>query len=189
MGEVVHRTNPVFVGAYEPGRNVVALEVLTEIGVGWERRVVSPLTINGPELSDLLLFQPSEASEPDSLQGAAAVMLPSPVLGEGQSLGVYWETYGAPAGADIQFSLTLRRNPGGVVDRLRALLPGGAQEGQGRVVWSELGEGERHSRSLSLDLGELDEGNYVVVVQAEWSGQSPMERRRSFSVGGNAFGG
>lgn len=184
LEEVVHRSNPVFVGEFEPGRSVLALEVMMEIGIGWERRVVSPLLMNGPELSDLLLFRPSSDSVPGSLTEAAAVMLPQPVLEEGVALGVYWETYGAPAGAELQFSLTLQRDTGGIVDRLRALLPGGAQEGQGQVAWSEEGEGEGHSRSLSLDLEELDEGNYVVVVRVEWFGQPPMEKRRSFTIGG-----
>ncbi len=178
----VRRTNPVLLGE-APARDYVAgFEVLTEIGVGWDRRRITPLRSTGAELSDLLLFGPSEGAEPESMEEAATTMLGSANLERGGRLGIFWETYDAPEGTMLEFILTLERDPGRLVDKLTALFSGGSQEGRGRVRWTEPGTGGIHPRSLTLDLSDLDSGDYTLVLSVQWPGQSPVERRRSISV-------
>jgi len=182
--EEVRRTNPVFIGE-APARDYVAgFEVMTGIGIGWDRRLVSPLQSQGPELSDLLLFDPSERSEPDSLLEVAATMLGSTTIERGNRIGVFWETYDAPQGATLEFVLTLEGDPGRLVDRLTAFFSGGSQEGRGRVMWTEPATGGTHPRSVALDLTDLEEGDYTLVLRVQWPGQPPIERTRSLTIGG-----
>jgi hypothetical protein len=181
--EEVRRTDPVFIGEAPSREYVAGFEVMTRIGIGWDRRLVSPIRIGGPEISDLLLFDPSEGSEPDSLQAAAATMLGSTTVERGGQVGVFWETYGAPEGTTLEFELKLERDPGRVVDRLRALFLRGPQEGRGRVSWNEPGTGNTHPRSVTLDLSDLEEGDYTLVLRVQWSGQPPIERSRILTIG------
>jgi hypothetical protein len=180
----VRRAHPVFTLEAPARRYLLGFEVTTEIGIGWERRTVIPLSGEGPELSDLLLFDPEQGPEPDSLSKAAAVMFASDSLEGGDPVGVFWETYGAPESTMLDFEITLERDPGGIVDRLRALFSGGSQEGRGRVAWTEEAVGEIHPRSLALDFSNLGPGDYVLVLRAGWNGQNHLERTRRFSLGG-----
>jgi hypothetical protein len=180
--EEFRRVNPVFLGK-APARDYVAgLECMTELGVGWNRRLITPLRMHGTELSDLLLYDPSDTGEPGSLEEVVPFMLGSTHLQRGQDLGVYWETYGAPVGTTLEFDLTLERDPGRVVDRLRALFSGGSQEGRGRVQWAEPAESGVHSRGLTLELSDLGSGDYTLVLSVRWPGQPPVERRRVITV-------
>ena len=173
---------PVLLGQAAVRDYVASFEVVTRIGIGWHRQAVSPLAAHGPEVSDLLLYDPSERSEPDSLLAATASMLGSTTLERAARLGVFWETYGVPQGATLEFELRLERDTGRLVDRLTGLFPGGSQEARGRVAWTEPGSTGTHPSAISLDLNDLRSGEYALILTVQWPGQPVMERRREFRV-------
>ena len=166
-----------------PKRYVTSLEVLTEAGIGWHREMVEPLNTEGPGISDLLLYRPVGRSEPDSLMAAAASMLGSTELEDVGQLGIYWEVYGAEAEVPLEFQLRLEKEGGGLVDRLRRLLPGGEEEVTSTLGWTEPGEGWVTSKALVLGLDDLDAGRYTVVLGVTWTGQEEaLERRRELVI-------
>jgi hypothetical protein len=175
----------VFLASAPPKRYVASLEVLTEAGIGWHREMVEPLNTEGPGISDLLFFQPKGFTLPDSLMAAASMMLAGTDLNredEGE-LGVYWEVYGVPDEATITFEMELRREGGGLVERIRRLLPMGPEEGSGRLSWSEPGQGLVFPKSTLLTFGDLDPGVYTLILQASWAGQEVIESTRVLRVG------
>lgn len=179
---VRRREIPRFLETAPSREYMLGLEAMTELGVGWHRSFLSPLAVSGPEISDLLLFDPSLQREPEGLEGAAAVMLASKEVGEGGEAGVFWEVYGTPARGELAFEMTLEREEGGLVDRLVGVLPGGSREGRGRVAWTEPAVPTLHPRAITLALGGLDPGDYTLILKVSWEGQDPLERRRSLTI-------
>jgi len=177
-----HQPTVRFLGSAPARRYVASLEVVTSKGVGWDRHTLTPLPADGPAVSDLLLYATSGAQEPSTLEAAARVMRGSTAVKQGGEVGVYWETYGLPPGTTLTFHLSVERRGGGLVDRLSRLLPGGHQEGPGRIVWTEPATGETHSSAVALDLRELDGGDYTLVLHVGWAGQELLERRRDITV-------
>lgn len=177
-----HQPTVRFLGTAPARRYVASLEVVTSKGVGWDRRTLTPLPADGPAVSDLLLYAASGAKEPSTLDAAARVMNGSTTVKKGGEVGVYWETYGLPPGTTLTFDLSVERRTGGLVDRLSRLLPGGEQEGPGRIVWTEQAAGGTHSSAVALDLRELDSGDYTLVLRVGWTGQALLERRRDITV-------
>lgn len=176
------RETPVLLGSAPPRRYMTALEVVTDIGIGVNRQFLDPLAPLGPEISDLLLYEPAEDREPDRLQAVTPFMLGSTELEEGDDLGVFWEVYGAPEGESLAFELALERAEGGLVDRLTGLFPGGSREERGRVSWTEPSRGSTHPRGVTLSLSDLRSGEYTLVLRASWPGTPPLERRRTLRV-------
>lgn len=176
--------HPVLFGQAPPRRFLSGFEVFTDLGIGVNRQFLAPLSLEGPELSDLLLFDPSGLPEagPDGLEAVVPFTLGSPRVTEGGTMGVFLEVYGAPGGTPMSFELTLQREAGGLVDRLVGLFPGGSQEGRGRVAWTEPSEGTLHPRTVRLDLSDLSPGEYELILRVSWPGQAPLERRREFRV-------
>ena len=121
-------------------------------------------------------------TEPHDVYAAAAAMLGSTGLRERGTLGIYWETYGAPEGETLELELSVERSSGGLVDRLRRLLPGGPQEGRGTLTWTEPARGGPHPTAISVDLRDLDKRDYAMVLRVGWDGRSVLERRRPFTV-------
>lgn len=173
------RANAIFLGQGPARDYVVGLEVLSGVGVGWYREFIPSLVPTGPELSDLLLFQPREGMEPDSLLQAAGLMLSSLTIGPGEDLGVFWEVYGAEAETELELELALLGESGGGISRL---LPGRGGEAYGPVRWTETAEGSPHATSLRLELGNLDSGEYELVLKVRWEGEEEMERRRQVRI-------
>jgi hypothetical protein len=172
-----------FLGGAATRDYVVGLEVITSKGVGWDRQTLTPLHATGPEVSDLLLYAPAAEGEPRGLVSATEAMKGTTTLEDPGSLGIYWEAYDVPEGAQLQLELSMERESGGLVDRLRRLLPGGPQEARGRVTWTEpAGTDATHRSAIALDVGGLDGGSYTLVLRVGWDGQAPLERRRTFTV-------
>ena len=169
-------------GDAPPRPYVASFEVFTDLGIGINRQSVLSLEVSGPGLSDLLVYDPPQGLEADSLLAVTPFMLGSPRVEEGAELGVFWEVYEAPVGETLTFELTLERESGGLVDRLVGLFPGGSREGQGRVSWTEPSLGGIHPRGITLNLSDLRSGAYVLVLTAQWPGHPPLERRREFTV-------
>lgn len=179
----LRRRNPIFLAQAPTQGYLLSLEVMTELGIGWERRMIRPIEHGPGQVSDLLLFDPRLMPEPDSLVAAASGMLPSDSFTGPTDVGIYWEVYGAGEDEDVEFEITLRRAPGGLVDRLRGLFPGAAREGRGSVAWNEPSAGSLHSRSISIDLTGLEPGEYVLALSVRWRGQPVIERRRTLRLG------
>jgi hypothetical protein len=38
------------------------------------------------------------------------------------------------------------------------------------------------AKAVTLDLGDLDRGEYTLVLRVSWEGQEPVETRRTFEV-------
>jgi len=176
------RSTSIFLGQAPAREYVMSLEVLGPEGIGWHREAVSPLLTQGPELSDLLLFRPSAEVQPDSLLQAVALMLGSNTVGRSAGMGVYWETYGIPPETTLELELALRRGAGGIASRLSWMIPGGSQEGYGPVRWMEEAQADTHSGTVSLDIQNLEPGEYEVVLTVRWPGQQEMVRSRSVRV-------
>jgi hypothetical protein len=172
----------VYLAEAEAKPYVVSFEILTPGKVGWHREKIWPIGTEGAGLSDLLLYRPTGLEEPDSLLGAAALMLPFTELGEAAGeVGLYWETYGLEAGVPVEFELEVR-GEGGLIDRLLRLLPGGPQEGPGRLAWSGPAGGEGFGRAVILDLRNLDDGSYTIVLRARQEGVEAVETSRIVRV-------
>jgi hypothetical protein len=171
-----------FLGQVAPHAYVAGLEVVTSKGVGWARRRVEPLRAAGPELSDLLLFDPPDGADPMTHRAATAAMLGSTTVRPRGGVGVYWETYEPPGGATLQIELTIERESGGLVDRVRRLLPGGPEEERGRITWREEATAPAHPGSVVIDLSDLGEGDYTLVLRVGWEGLPAMERRRGLTI-------
>jgi len=176
------RETPVLLGDTPQGRYLAGIEVFTDIGIGIHRRFLSSLAAEGPEISDLLLYEPPEQMEPDSLLDVLPFVLGSPRLEEGALLGVFWEAYDTPEGETLTFEMTMEREEGGLVDRLAGLFPGGSREERGRVSWTEPARGRSHPRGITLSLSDLPSGEYTLVLKAEWPGQPPLERRQPLRI-------
>jgi hypothetical protein len=161
-------------------RYVTSFEVLTDAGIGWHREMLEPLDLDGPGLSDILLYEPVGYSEPDSLLAATSMMLGTTELEDGTELGLYWEVYGAEVDAPLEFELQVESEQGGFIERLRRLLPGGTEEGNLTLSWTEPAIGPVSPRAIVLDLGTMETGSYTVVIRARWEGQSALETRRTW---------
>jgi hypothetical protein len=172
----------IFLGRAPLQDYIASLEVVTSKGVGWHRGVLPALAAAGPELSDLLLYDPVGPDEPVGLESAVAVMRGTTTLRAAEPVGVYWETYGAPSGAALRVELTVERASGGLVERLRRLVPGRAEDGRGRITWTEPARSGTRASSVAVDLRDLPEGGYILVLRVGWDGRERMERRRPFRL-------
>lgn len=173
------RSNAIFLGQAPARDYVVGLEVLSGVGVGWHREFIRSLAPTGPELSDLLLYLPRTEAGPDSLLQAAGLMLSSLTVPRDQDLGAYWEVYGAEGGKELEFELALFGQSGGGISRF---IPGGRDEAYGPVRWTETASGPTHPTSLTLELGNLDAGEYELVLKVRVEGEGEMERRRALRI-------
>lgn len=175
----------VFLTETSNKRYVASFEVVTGAGIGWHRRMLEPLeSVEGPGISDVLLFQPMGFTMPDSLLSAASMMLASTEFDadEATELGLYWEVYGAPEDAPVTFDLEVQREGGGFIEFLQRLLPGGSEGGSGRLTWSDRATGPRFSKAIILGMEGLEPGSYTLVLRASWDGREAVESRREFRV-------
>jgi hypothetical protein len=172
----------VFLGQAAPKPWVTSFEVLSKDGIGRHRVMLEPLRVQGPGLSDVLLYSPVGLDLPDSLRMAAGMMLGDTTVAKGDQLGIYWETYGAPKGAAVSVELQLQREGGGLLSQLKNLVPGLGAGSSGRPGWTETSPGPLFRRAMVLDLSEVDPGSYTLVVKTSWPGQEELQTRRAFVV-------
>ena len=177
-----HEGKTVYLAETPPKRYVTSLEVLTPAGIGWHREMLEPMELDGPGLSDILLYEPLGFATPDSLLAATSMMLGTTELEDVPEVGLYWEVYGAEAKQPLEFQLRLERDGGGFFDKLRRLLPGGPEEATGTVIWNETATGPVSANSIVLDLKTLDAGSYTLVLRARWEGQELVESRRKLVI-------
>lgn len=129
-----------------------------------------------PGLSDLLLLEPDAPPEGPLEEVLPAVRGPSPVR-PGARLGVYWELYGPRLLLDdVEVSVALAEEDGGLVERVADAL--GFGEGEGVALeWrgAATRPGRVHPRGIRLRLpDDLPDGEYRVRVSVRLPGYDPL---------------
>jgi hypothetical protein len=172
----------VFLGQAAVRSWVTSFEVLSKEGIGRHRIMLQPLQVQGPGVSDVLLYSPAGPELPDSLRMAAGMMLGDTTVSKGDQLGIYWETYGAPKGRPVTVELEVEREGGGLLSQLKNLVPGLGPSSSARPSWTATSPGPVFRRAVVLDLSELDSGSYTLLLKTSWPGQEVLETRRRFVV-------
>ena len=171
-----------FLAESAPERFVTSLEILSEAGIGWHREMLEPPEVVGPGLSDILLYEPKGFASPETLLAATSTMLGSTEIQDLSMLGLYWEVYGAEVDTALELEFRVEREKGGLVERIRRILPGGPEESSGTVGWEEPSTGLVSPKSIDLSLETVAPGRYTLVIRTRWEGQEWLERRRSIVV-------
>jgi hypothetical protein len=140
-----------------------------------------PLAIGARvSLSDLLFYEPYGAF-PAALEEAIPHAIPTQRVRRGQTLGVFWETYGTnPSGELLTIALTVvpeTEESGAMRRAARALrlsresapVSVGAQDVSARGS-------SRTARALELDISTLRPGDYLVQLEVTVGGQSTVIR-------------
>jgi hypothetical protein len=185
LTSALHEDRAVFLARTPVQRYVASFEVLGEGVYGRHRVVLEPLEVLEQEaasVSDVLLYQPRGNHEADSLVIAAGMMRGTTVLEQGERPGLYWEAYGAPPDVEVTTELEIEREGGGGFFARIGRLFGGGGGGRGKWSWTAASPGAVFPKAVTLDLGDLDRGEYTLVLRVSWAGQEPVETRRVFEV-------
>ena len=130
-------------------------------------------------LSDVLLFVPGEEL-PDSAEAALVVSVRGYEIPRGGRVGLFWETYGEPARDSVDVEVTVVRGSG----RRRSQPALGRTEcapaGKASVAvrWRDAAAptGPR-GRAVTVDLGALKPGRYVVAIAMAGAGGAACTSR------------
>jgi len=148
-----------------PG-GVLSLEVQDTAARAWAV-YRAPLGLIPDATSDLLVTVPDDRL-PESLEEAAAHAWPGIEVGQGGTIGLYWETYG-PDIADSLVNVTLTVEPvaPGFLGRVSQSLGLRNKVPPLRLSWSRRGEGgvDYASHAVEVDLSRLKPGHYVITVE------------------------
>jgi hypothetical protein len=185
---VRNATSIVLTGRIPAGPAVVGTEVLAprgETSVRTRFGVTPPAALSALKpgeaaISDPVLLAPSESAT--SAEGALDRMLGSTVV-RAKKIGLYWETYGYAPGDSVDVALIVTRT-----EKLSAFRRIGMKlriahdlNGTVAVRWSEPQAGHDawaipskvpiQARVVTLDLSQLEPGQYTVQVQAGRKGE------------------
>ena len=140
-----------------------------------------------PDLSDLLIIEAPD-TPPDSLADVTGRALPSLALGGLQELAVAWEAYGLGAGEAgvVGYGLVIEPLDRSFLRRLGEFLRLSRSEDPLTLEWSEPSPGRpgAHFRSVDLDLGNLEAGNYELRLELRVQEWAPVVRRRRIRIVG-----
>ena len=140
------------------------------------------LSTDGLELSDPLMLVPDTGSLPGSRDSAVAAMMATTIIESGSELAVYWEVYGVVTGQPLELSVSIEGTRKGFFTRvLRALRIRGDAEGP-LVAWTESADAPIHPMALVLDIGALEDGQYVLRIEVAVPDGSRATTTRSFTV-------
>jgi hypothetical protein len=136
-----------------------------------------PVAGNRIHISDILLLDASAgtAGGVANLDSALRHALPTTSVTEKSALGLFWEVYGLIAGERPQIIVSAIREPAtGFIARTIGGIFGGNSSGRAMLIsYPDLiasGNGTE-SRTLTLDLSTLTQGNYVIEVRVEVPGE------------------
>ncbi len=174
--------------AVPAGRHLISVEALNrQEGRALRSRhglVREPLVPGVPALSDLLLIHDTGA-QPASLDEAIPRILTRLRLLGTEALSVGWEVYGLrPIGQPLRYRLSVQRQDQSILRRagewLRVLSGGSPVI----LEWTERGPESVGPvfRAVSLDLPELEPGEYRVDVELSLPGHSAARASRVFEV-------
>lgn len=162
---------------------VASLEFIDVAGAVARSRVgLPPLSTAGLALSDPLLVIPDSLKLPQNRDEAVATMMGTTTIETGAELAIYWEVYGVVRGQPMEFSISIQGVDEGFFTRvLRALRIRG--DGQGPVVsWSEAASAPIHPMAIGLDIGGLENGDYVLNIGVALLDGWTATSTRSFTV-------
>ncbi len=162
---------------------VASLEFVDVAGaVGRARVGLPPLATEGLALSDPLLVIPDSLTLPQDRDQAVETMMGTTTLEAGGELAIYWEVYGVVRGQPMEFSISIQGVEDGFFTRvLRALRIRG--DAQGPVVsWSEPASAPIHPMAIGLDIGGLENGDYVLNIGVALLDGWTATSTRSFTV-------
>lgn len=162
---------------------VVGIESIdTRRSVARARGGLPSLATEGLELSDPLLLIAGTRNLPDSRDGAVAAMMAGTTIESANELAVYWEVYGVVTGQPLQLSVSIEGTNRGVFTQvLRALRIRGDVEGP-LVAWTESAGAPTHPMAVALDIGALEDGQYVLRIEVSIPDGSEATTTRSFTV-------
>jgi hypothetical protein len=139
----------------------------------------------GLALSDILLYRSGE-SPPLSLDSALASAIPGDTISRTRPVGIYWETYGAPAGAEaIDIAITVERIDRSWLRSARQRVHLAAKDSPLRILWSDARPpepGGAAPRTVSLDLANLEPGRYRLTVEMSRANEPPASTSRELQL-------
>ena len=174
---------PVVETVVAPVPVVASLEFVDVAGAIARSRVgLPPLATEGLALSDPLLVIPDSLKLPQNRDEAVAAMMGTTTIETGAELAIYWEVYGVVRGQPLEFSISILGVEDGFFTRvLRALRIRG--DAQGPVVsWSEAASAPIHPMAIGLDIGGLENGDYVLNIGVALLDGSTVTGTRNFTV-------
>jgi hypothetical protein len=140
-----------------------------------------PSTSTALSLSDLLLYRPG-AAPPESLDSALVVAIAGDTVARTKPVGIYWETYGvADAGEAFDVAVTVERIDRSWLRGARQRIGLAEKDSPLKLKWNDArppSAGAAVSRAISLDLANLEKGQYRVTVSlARPNGESTTSTR------------
>ena len=185
---------PVFQAAAAPGPIVAGIESLDGGGAAARARAgLLPLDSVGLVLSDPLLVAPAGTDLPGSRNEAVARMLGTTTMEAHDQLAVYWEVYGAPRLRPLRFTISIEgERPGWFTRGLQALRIRSASRVP-EVSWTETLAAATQPMAITVDIADLEDGDYVLRIHVAGPDGSAAVGERPFSVDrsrtGNNYGG
>jgi hypothetical protein len=153
--------------------------------------VLSALTKGQIDVSAPVFYDALRGGTPPDAPGMFPHMLATTTLRQGDRIGIFWETYGVTPGDSVQFRVAIERTTRtgllqrlGEVTRLRDV----PMRALG-IAWRDpdtrttISDGPSiMPRAITLDLGDLEPGEYRVVVEARVPGGQPVRNERALTV-------
>jgi hypothetical protein len=135
-------------------------------------------------ISDLLLLR-GGGTDPGSLEAALDRVLPAAVIRRGDALGVMFEVAGLGWRPEVlAFELSVQRTGGGVLRRAGEFLGLVRRDRPVSLRWEEQAPDgpQEHLRWLTLDLPDVDPGEYEIRLGLRLSGRSALTTTTRFIV-------
>lgn len=126
---------------------------------------IPPLSQSTVSLSDILLFE-TDGPLANNLTDAMTRMTSSERVSADRKVGLYWEIYNMSlAGDQVPVALTLTRQPGSRLERVRQNLGIKSRDAPLSIRWTEPGSSVViASRSILLDLSLVPKGRYDLRI-------------------------
>ena len=173
----------------QPDRYVSSIEVVDLEGrQAWRARqgvVQTPLPPGLPGVSDLMIMKP-DAPEPQSLEEAIPWVRPGVRLAPGERFSVFWEVYGLRIREPIRITIGFSEGRPGFLSRIGEFLGIMEPDSPVDVTFEETGPDQVQAlfRSVSLQLPDLEPGEYTLHLRLELAGRNPVITSRPIVVGG-----
>ncbi len=177
------QTRPTFEAVVAPGPIVAGIESLDGGGAAARARAgLPPLDPVGLVLSDPLLVAPAGTDLPGSREEAVARMLGTTTMETHDQLAVYWEVYGAPRVRPLRFTISIEgERPGWFTRGLQAVRIRSASRVP-EVSWTETLATSAQPMAITVDIADLEDGDYVLRIRVAGPDGSPAVGERPFSV-------
>ena len=185
LGPVSGRARPVFAATLDAEPVVISVEAIDDYrAAGRARRGFLPLPTEGLVASDALLLDASGAELPASRGEALALMFGKTTLPPVDEVSVYWEIYGVEEGQPLQIAVSLPGGERGLLTRMLRRIGIRADAGATEVAWTEPATASVHPMALSLDVSNLEAGDYELRIGVTAADGSTATTTRTFRLEG-----